>query len=380
MTTAAARWLAGGLLLLTVAALAVSAWLRGRASGDLMDAFAFAPLLLAFAAVGAIVASHRPAMRSAGCSGGRAGLRARRRDRPSPGTPSVRERPAAGRLGRLAGAFPGELAFLFVLAVLLFPDGRLPSPPLATGRLADRRREALLLAVTATSAALTQPRPGLAVPGPADTGPRRRPGLVNVAVGLSCPGRGGGRGPRPALPRGGPDVPHQIKWFAYAAVTAARGFVIIGSRQRPDRRLLVLGPFVPVAAGIAIIKYRLYDIDVVISKTIVYGSLAAFITPVYVLSWPGSARWGPASCRRVHGRIWGCRSWRPRWWRWRSSRSGSGCSSWPTGWCSASGPPRMRRSANSRAGWAGPTPPTTSCPGWPGSWPKAPGPAVRWYG
>jgi hypothetical protein len=60
MTTATARWLAGGLLLLAIAALVVSAWF-GVASGDLMNAFAFTPLLLAFAAVGAIVASHRPA-------------------------------------------------------------------------------------------------------------------------------------------------------------------------------------------------------------------------------------------------------------------------------------------------------------------------------
>ena len=60
MTTGTARWLARGLLVLTVAALTVSA-VFGVAAGDLMDAFAFAPLLLAFAAVGAIVASHRPA-------------------------------------------------------------------------------------------------------------------------------------------------------------------------------------------------------------------------------------------------------------------------------------------------------------------------------
>jgi signal transduction histidine kinase len=38
----------------------------------------------------------------------------------------------------------------------------------------------------------------------------------------------------------------------------------------------------PAATGIAIFKYRLYDIDLIISRTLVYGSLAAFITAVYV--------------------------------------------------------------------------------------------------
>ena len=33
---------------------------------------------------------------------------------------------------------------------------------------------------------------------------------------------------------------------------------------------------------IAILKFRLYDIDIVISRTLVYGALAAFITAVYV--------------------------------------------------------------------------------------------------
>jgi signal transduction histidine kinase len=39
---------------------------------------------------------------------------------------------------------------------------------------------------------------------------------------------------------------------------------------------------VPAAIAIAVLKYRLYDIDVVISRTLVYGALAAFITAVYV--------------------------------------------------------------------------------------------------
>ena len=59
MTTGTARWVAGSVLLLTVAALASAAAL-GVAAHEWRDAFAFAPVLLAFAGVGAFVASHRP--------------------------------------------------------------------------------------------------------------------------------------------------------------------------------------------------------------------------------------------------------------------------------------------------------------------------------
>jgi hypothetical protein len=38
---------------------------------------------------------------------------------------------------------------------------------------------------------------------------------------------------------------------------------------------------VPIAAGIAILKYRLYDIDLVINRTLVYGSLTALLVAVY---------------------------------------------------------------------------------------------------
>ena len=40
--------------------------------------------------------------------------------------------------------------------------------------------------------------------------------------------------------------------------------------------------FLFTTIAVAVLKYRLYDIDVVISKTVVYGSLAVFITVVYL--------------------------------------------------------------------------------------------------
>jgi signal transduction histidine kinase len=77
----------------------------------------------------------------------------------------------------------------------------------------------------------------------------------------------------------------QLKWFVTAGALIALTFVltiftntVVGSTLF-DLALL----FVYAAIGIAMLKYRLYDIDVIIGKTVVYGGLAAFITAVYVL-------------------------------------------------------------------------------------------------
>jgi signal transduction histidine kinase len=80
----------------------------------------------------------------------------------------------------------------------------------------------------------------------------------------------------------------QLKWFAFATVIVALAFVGEGLWNviLPDwaRGIPIVVAFlsVPAACAIAILKYHLYDLDVVINKTLVYTGLAAFITAVYV--------------------------------------------------------------------------------------------------
>ena len=75
----------------------------------------------------------------------------------------------------------------------------------------------------------------------------------------------------------------QLKWFAAAAVFLLVMQIVTNWLSSPVLDVLFELAFLClwVAVAIAVLKYRLYDIDIVISKAVLYGSLAVFITAVY---------------------------------------------------------------------------------------------------
>jgi hypothetical protein len=75
----------------------------------------------------------------------------------------------------------------------------------------------------------------------------------------------------------------QIKWFAYVAAIVIAALVVAGLSGSWVAWLVVLTglALLPVAIGIAVLRYRLYDIDVVIRRTLVYAVLAGLLAVAY---------------------------------------------------------------------------------------------------
>ena len=91
----------------------------------------------------------------------------------------------------------------------------------------------------------------------------------------------------------GGEVRQQIKWVAFAGlfVGLSYGTALVGGLATEGASLwlgllqntvLISYAAVPIAVGVAVLRYRLYDIDLLINRTLVYGPLTAMLALVYV--------------------------------------------------------------------------------------------------
>jgi hypothetical protein len=177
---------------------------------------------------------------------------------------------------------------IYLLLALMFPDGRLPS---ARWRPLAWLIGAVVLIGTVAVALSPGPIRGL---DPIDNplGIERLPNVAVLteallyALGVVAVGSVLVR-----LRRSRGVERQQIKWFAYAGVVLAASTVItyVLSEASSLKWLgwvafvpgMVGNAGMPVAVGVAILRYRLYEIDLIINRTLVYGSLTATLVALY---------------------------------------------------------------------------------------------------
>ncbi|OGO47243.1 MAG: hypothetical protein A2W37_15140 [Chloroflexi bacterium RBG_16_63_12] len=263
----------------------------------------FKVLSLAFATVGALIASRRPENPVGWIFGAGALLLA---------LSDFAEQYAVYALVTWPGALPGgvmmawirlwasTLSFplMFTFTLLLFPNGRL---------LSRRWRPVMWLAVGATGlvaiTAALQPGPfSERVPGfvPSINNPFGIEGAAGVLpwvediVGLLILTAEGASAISLILRfrRARGEERQQLKWVAYAATLFILFYIVAVPFQRlasqyrdavESASVPVLAAL-PIAVGIAILKYRLYDIDLLINRSLVYGTLTALLLALFGVS------------------------------------------------------------------------------------------------
>jgi len=186
-------------------------------------------------------------------------------------------------------ALPGLLG----LSLLLFPDGRLPSRrwwPAAAMQLLSIGL--LMIAYSLRPGPLDDPfatvSNPLGVPGAGGAiGAALNVGWVLATAGVAL----GAASTLIRLRRARGVERQQVKLVlaVAAVVAAATALTMLSWYVWPDGRLQVRMAVIglsftgfPVAAGIAILRYRLYDIDVIVNRALVYGALSATLGASYL--------------------------------------------------------------------------------------------------
>ena len=174
----------------------------------------------------------------------------------------------------------GVLPLLF----LLFPDGRLPSERWRWVAWFDAVVIAALTVGAMILAALEWSTPFSADPGEA-SGSLSAAAIVTFGISflliLVClPVSFVGLVTRFRHSRGEERL--QLKWFVTAAAFVAASFAVTGIFDGAELLSTFSLLFLYASIAIAVLKYRLYDIDVVIGRAVVFAVLAAFITIVYI--------------------------------------------------------------------------------------------------
>ena len=194
-------------------------------------------------------------------------------------------------LGWVGGLWTIPLGLMGTHLPLRLPEGRLLSPRWRSYSRLCTAVIALVTLLAATEFVRVQGIPG--------TGnPTRMPWLDpfrGLFVLLPLSFLGGIASVVVRYRRAGAEERHQIRWVAFGGLVFVASFLGVlaaldifsipeGSAAfQVLTNLTLLGyAAIPVAIGFSVLKYRLYDIDVVISKTVVFACLAGFITVVYV--------------------------------------------------------------------------------------------------
>jgi signal transduction histidine kinase len=179
-----------------------------------------------------------------------------------------------------------EIGLFAVLLPLLFPTGRLPSrrwlPAVGLGLV--------YVVLAGTSTALMPGHPSAAYPTLVNPiGLAHREALLEAMNNFSIiPGALGIVGAVASVVvrfrRSRGIERQQLKWFFFSVALVPIPLLLHNTPfdQISQISFVVIIPALPLSIGLAVLRYGLYDIDVVISRTLVYGALAAFITAVYV--------------------------------------------------------------------------------------------------